>query len=123
MSNNYLRNIPSIQKISEHKLFKQFSETYSREILINELRILLDNYRDKKSLDSDITLDFIFQDLKLKLDELYEKHPKEIINVSGVILQTNFGRAPLPIQAIKAMERVGSNYSNLEYDLEENMTA
>ena len=120
MSNNYLRNIPSIQKISEHKLFKQFSETYSREILINELRILLDNYRDKKSLDSDITLDFIFQDLKLKLDELYEKHPKEIINVSGVILQTNFGRAPLPIQAIKAMERVGSNYSNLEYDLEEN---
>ena len=63
MSNNYLRNIPSIQKISEHKLFKQFSETYSREILINELRILLDNYRDKKSLDSDITLDFIFQDL------------------------------------------------------------
>ncbi|MBO99272.1 MAG: hypothetical protein CL730_03330, partial [Chloroflexi bacterium] len=69
MSNNHLRNIPSIQKISEHKLFKQFAETYSREILINELRILLDNYRDKNTLDSDITLDFIFQDLKLKLDE------------------------------------------------------
>lgn len=41
-----------------------------------------------------------------------------VINASGVIIQTNLGRAPLSDAALAAMQAVGAGYSNLEYDLE-----
>ena len=42
---------------------------------------------------------------------------RRVINASGVILQTNLGRAPLSEQALSAMTAVAA-YSNLEFDLE-----
>lgn len=42
-----------------------------------------------------------------------------VINATGVILHTNLGRAPLSAEASEAAARVGSGYSNLEYDLSE----
>jgi len=42
---------------------------------------------------------------------------RPVINATGVILQTNLGRAPLSAAALEAMRRVAA-YSNLEYDLE-----
>jgi L-seryl-tRNA(Ser) seleniumtransferase len=41
-----------------------------------------------------------------------------VINGTGVLLHTNFGRAPLAREALEAMTRLGAGYTNLEYDLE-----
>lgn len=43
---------------------------------------------------------------------------RPVINATGVIIQTNLGRAPLSTAALAAMQRIGVGYSNLEYDLE-----
>ena len=43
---------------------------------------------------------------------------RPLINATGVIIQTNLGRAPLSEAALRAMREVGMGYSNLEYDLE-----
>lgn len=40
-----------------------------------------------------------------------------VINATGILLQTNLGRAPLSIAALDAMRRIGEGYSNLEFDL------
>ncbi|MGH2708332.1 MAG: L-seryl-tRNA(Sec) selenium transferase, partial [Actinomycetota bacterium] len=40
-----------------------------------------------------------------------------VINATGVLLHTNLGRAPLGNEAVRAMERISTGYSNLEYDL------
>jgi L-seryl-tRNA(Ser) seleniumtransferase len=42
---------------------------------------------------------------------------RPVINASGVLLQTNLGRAPLSDAAIGRIQLVGTGYSNLEYDL------
>jgi L-seryl-tRNA(Ser) seleniumtransferase len=42
---------------------------------------------------------------------------RPVVNATGVIVQTNLGRAPLSTAALHAMREVGSGYSNLEYDL------
>lgn len=42
---------------------------------------------------------------------------RPVLNATGVIIQTNLGRAPLSEAALAAMARVGAGYSNLEYDL------
>src|SRR6184192_2486987 len=40
-----------------------------------------------------------------------------LINGTGIVIHTNFGRAPLAPEAVRALTEIGSGYSNLEYDL------
>ncbi len=40
-----------------------------------------------------------------------------VINATGVLIHTNLGRIPLGPQQLRAVERVASGYSNLEYDI------
>ncbi|WP_298817735.1 L-seryl-tRNA(Sec) selenium transferase [Chloroflexus sp.] len=42
---------------------------------------------------------------------------RPLINATGVVIQTNLGRAPLSEAARAAMQTIGAGYSNLEYDL------
>ena len=53
-----------------------------------------------------------------RLEHLAQPSLRPVINASGVIIQTNLGRAPLSQAALAAMAAVGAGYSNLEYDLE-----
>ena len=118
MENNVLRKIPSIQKISESKRFIELCKIFPRHIAINEIRLILDSIR--KSNDNNISMDLLLNILDKNLEELISPQPRKIINMSGVILQTNLGRAPLANNAIKAMTEAGSNYTNLEFDLTTN---
>ena len=43
---------------------------------------------------------------------------ESVINATGVVLQTNLGRAPLSEEALARLLAVGRGYSNLEFDLE-----
>ncbi|WP_376797492.1 L-seryl-tRNA(Sec) selenium transferase [Thermogemmatispora sp.] len=43
---------------------------------------------------------------------------RPLINATGVIINTNLGRAPLSAAALQAMQAVAQGYANLEYDLE-----
>ncbi len=43
---------------------------------------------------------------------------RRVINVTGTLLHTNLGRAPLCAAALQAINQVARGYSNLEYDLD-----
>src|SRR5438552_1824960 len=59
----------------------------------------------------------IVSDLRGSLDELRASRLQPIINGTGIVIHTNFGRAPLAIEVARALNEIGSRYSNLEYDL------
>src|SRR4029077_2537769 len=42
---------------------------------------------------------------------------QSVINGTGIVIHTNFGRAPLSSEAMHALSEIGAAYSNLEYDL------
>ena len=51
------------------------------------------------------------------LDELRRSRLQTVINGTGVIIHTNFGRVPLAAEALRAVDLAGRNYNNLEFDL------
>src|SRR4029077_905048 len=55
--------------------------------------------------------------IRRSLDELHAGKLQPIVNGTGIVIHTNFGRAPLPRAATSALSAIGSGYSNLEYDL------
>jgi L-seryl-tRNA(Ser) seleniumtransferase len=59
----------------------------------------------------------IVTDLRGSLDELRASRLQPIINATGIVIHTNFGRAPLATEAVRALNEIGSGYSNLEYNL------
>ena len=55
--------------------------------------------------------------VRRSLDDLRVSRLQSVINGTGIVIHTNFGRAPLPRQAVDALNEIEAGYSNLEYDL------
>jgi len=43
---------------------------------------------------------------------------RPVLNLTGVVIHTNLGRAPLSEEAVRQVANVAASYSNLEYDLQ-----
>jgi L-seryl-tRNA(Ser) seleniumtransferase len=55
--------------------------------------------------------------IRRSLDELHASRLQPVINGTGIVIHTNFGRAPLASEAIRVLNEIGAGYSNLEYDI------
>src|SRR5207244_9845084 len=55
--------------------------------------------------------------IRRSLDELRASRLQPVVNGTGIVIHTNFGRAPLASEAAGALVEISSAYSNLEYDL------
>jgi len=64
------------------------------------------------------TVHDLIQDAAGRLAEQAAPSLRRVFNLTGTVLHTNLGRAPLPREAIDAMALVAAGASNLEYDLE-----
>ena len=62
-------------------------------------------------------LEEILSALRIRVAQLARSRLQPIINGTGIILHTNFGRAPLGQAAVRAIGAIAANYNNLEYDL------
>ena len=55
--------------------------------------------------------------IRRSLDELRASRLQPVVNGTGIVIHTNFGRAPLATEAGRALAEISSGYSNLEFDL------
>ena len=51
------------------------------------------------------------------LEGLRASRLQPVINGTGIVIHTNLGRAPLASEAVGALNKIGSGYSSLEYDV------
>src|SRR6202790_5425825 len=63
--------------------------------------------------------DEILSRLRSALHSLKASRLQPVINGTGILVHTNFGRAPLGHSVMEAISRIGSQYNNLEYGLAE----
>src|SRR5437762_8196156 len=55
--------------------------------------------------------------IRRSLDELRASRLQPVVNGTGIVIHTNFGRAPLATAAGRALAELSSGYSNLEFQL------
>jgi len=85
-----------------------------RPMVVDVIRRKLSEIRTENDVPE---FELIIALVSRSLDELRASRLQPVINGTGIIIHTNFGRAPLANDAIRAVNEIGWAYSNLEYGL------
>ncbi|HEV2471034.1 MAG TPA: L-seryl-tRNA(Sec) selenium transferase, partial [Chthonomonadales bacterium] len=113
------RLLPSIDELLQAPQGQQLASHYSRSLALRALRAALAEaraaIRDGAACPS---YDELLASAGTSLAREQQPSLRPVINATGVIINTNLGRAPLSAAAFAAMQAVTTGYSNLEYDLE-----
>ena len=104
------RQIPAVARI----LDALGRSDLPRPVIVDLIRHKLSEIRAQRSVPE---FESIMVLVRRLLDELRARKLQPIINGTGIVIHTNFGRAPLPHDAICALNETASGYSNLEYDV------
>ena len=104
------RQIPAVSKI----LGALGHSNLPRPFVVEIIRRKLSQIRASSAAPE---FESIVADLRRSLDELRASRLQSVINGTGIVIHTNFGRAPLSSEAVDALNEIGPAYSNLEYDL------
>jgi L-seryl-tRNA(Ser) seleniumtransferase len=118
MSNEKLRQIPSVDRLLGEKTVQELIAAYGHDQTVNVLREALEATRDEVRGGAEVpdaaTLVARAND---RLQARLVPTLRRVINATGVIIHTNLGRAPLSDAALAAMDAAARGYSTLEYDL------
>ncbi len=108
-----LRTLPQIDKILNHKPFKD----YNKGILARISRELLNSIRSNLK-DEEINEEKIYAQINKNYKAFEKKALKPLINATGIVMHTNLGRSVIDESAWQRAKQIACSYSNLEYDLE-----
>src|SRR5258707_7164136 len=109
------RLLPSVDDLLQSTPGQQLSATYTRPLALSALRVSLDEARvtiraGQPCPSAETLLDIA----RARLEQGQRPHLQPVINATGVIINTNLGRAPLSLEALDAVRPASGRYSNLE---------
>src|SRR6266566_5811059 len=114
-----LRLLPSIDELLQSAGGQQLISQFSRPMTLRAVRASIALARaDIRNGAACPSPEALLDTAEHLLEIEQRPHLQPVINATGVIINTNLGRAPLSKEALQAMQQVAGGYSNLEYDLE-----
>ncbi|MGR8946510.1 MAG: L-seryl-tRNA(Sec) selenium transferase [Gammaproteobacteria bacterium] len=124
-STNPLAQLPSIDDMLKHPSSESGIIEFGKNALTDALRQEATLFRatimsDENDLEisREKIADHIVATAIAALHEQHKAKLKPVFNLTGTVLHTNLGRAPMPEEAIQAMSAVARSASNLEFDLD-----
>lgn len=110
---------PSVDRVLQWPGIQALMQSHGRTLTLESVRHVLDLWRQSLGQPSPQALDdqSLVASVAAHLLTVITPSIRPVINLTGTVLHTNLGRAPLPREAIDAMVQVASGASNLEYDL------
>ena len=110
------REIPAVNKVldalGEYDLAT--ASKLPRPLVVDLVRRGLSKIRSNSEIPE---FESTVEQLHRSLEVFRASRLQPVINGTGIVIHTNFGRAPLTPEAVRALTEIGSGYSNLEYDL------
>jgi len=118
-----LCTLPSIDRLLSTPLLAELEQTQPhiliREAAQNTVEDLRRQILDDQETLPDLDLNRLATLIASQVAQMAKPSLRKIINVTGTLLHTNLGRAPLCSDALQAINDIALGYSNLEYDLDE----
>jgi L-seryl-tRNA(Ser) seleniumtransferase len=139
--------LPSVDRLTRHRLSLDLIERFGRSALVEAIRAELatlrlqalaiaiqpmpDAARSKAPILDSLKIDplenghkavseeSVLAAAQVHLEAAFRPSFQPVINLTGTVLHTNLGRAPLPKEALDAIVNVAEGASNLEFDLEQ----
>ncbi len=118
-----LSSIPSVDKILRTENAETLIDSFGHQPVTDAVRDDLAQLRQSIARDGngsaeDVSKESIIARVAARLEADLAPSLKPVFNLTGTVLHTNLGRAPLPEEAIEAIAAVSRGASNLEYNLE-----
>lgn len=110
-----MARLPSVDSMLRWPLMAALIEAHGRALVLDVVRAELAACR---ASDTVPTHEALGTAVDTRLRGLLTPSLRPVLNLTGTVLHTNLGRAPLPQEAIDAMVQVAKGASNLEYDLD-----
>jgi L-seryl-tRNA(Ser) seleniumtransferase len=107
--------LPAVDRVLRNPSAAALIERHGRALVVEAVRDTLAEYRgrgDGASVETIITV------CGERLAHLAHPSQRRVFNLTGTILHTNLGRAPLPEEAITAAAEAMRSPTTLEYDLD-----
>lgn len=122
MCKELLRLIPPIDRLLERESVRKSFKKYPRKLIVECMRETAASWRQKikrgsveeANLTEDVFIEEALSLARIRAEGSYTR----VINATGIILNTNLGRAPLSQLALEKLNEISAGYSNLEFDLE-----
>jgi L-seryl-tRNA(Ser) seleniumtransferase len=112
------RNLPAVEALVQAAERRQNGDALPRELLVDAARAEIEAARRAiAGGGAPPAAEELLSATLARARGVAAPSLRPLINATGVIIQTNLGRAPLSEAALRAMREVGAGYSNLEYDL------
>jgi L-seryl-tRNA(Ser) seleniumtransferase len=108
-----LNRPPAVDRVLAWPLVQQLIADHGRALVVDGVRASLQHWRDGAISDDEALVHWLRQHLLATL----APSMRPVLNLTGTVLHTNLGRAPLPPEAVAAMNAVALGASNLEFDL------
>jgi len=105
-----LRKIPSVDKV----VGEIGDCDVPRRVVVDVVRHELGWLRAEKKIPN---FSGVMSRVRAAINALQLAKIQPIVNGTGIVIHTNFGRAPLGAAVIESLSAVAANYNNLEYDL------
>ena len=118
-----LRTLPAIDRLLATRLLTDLEQTQPHILIREAAQKIVDDLRlqilDEQASLPNLDLERVAGLVASRVIQMAKPSLRRVINVTGTLLHTNLGRAPLCNEALQAINEVAQGYSNLEYDLAE----
>ena len=116
-----LSSIPSVDRILRSGAAQPLIAERGRPVVTDAIRAVLDELRTRAASGNgvDVTDDAVVARVRARIDIEGAPSLRPVLNLTGTILHTNLGRAPLPPEAAAAMTQAALGPTNVEFDLDE----
>ena len=112
---------PSVDRLLSHAALQALIEAHGRTRVLETTRAVLAELRSPAARAAGAPVDYAPGTLAVEIGARLARSDRpglrRVFNLTGTVLHTNLGRAPLPEQAIAALELAARHPTNLEYDL------
>ena len=117
-----LAAIPAVDRVLSVPAVQALAAEYGRDPALAATRSVLSQLRERarngELAAGSLTEGLIAEQVRAELEQASRPSLRRVFNLTGTVLHTNLGRAPLPEEAVARAIEVMRQPCNLEYDLD-----